>query len=164
MTIRFDQEYRLDLGIDPEAVCRRVVEYALEYIKCPYEAEVSVTFTDNASIAGVNAKYRQIERETDVLSFPMLEYETPGDFSFLEEEPFAFHPETGELLLGDIMISLDKVKEQAEQYGHSVTRELAFLTAHSMLHLFGFDHMEEQERTEMEQKQREILDALQVTR
>lgn len=164
MTIIFEQEYPLDLGIDLEGICRRVVEYALDYIKCPYEVEVSITFTDNASIAEVNARYRRIERETDVLSFPMLEYEIPGDFSFLEENPFAFHPETGELLLGDIMISLDKVKEQAEQYGHSVTRELAFLTAHSMLHLFGFDHMEDEEREEMEQKQKEILTALQITR
>lgn len=164
MTITFEHEYTLDLGIDLEAICSTVVSYALDYIKCPYEAEVSITFTDNASIAEINAEYRHIEKETDVLSFPMLSYETPGAFDFLEEEEMAFHPDTGELLLGDIIISLDKVQEQALAYGHSTKRELAFLTAHSMLHLFGFDHMEEAERIEMEQRQNEILDALGITR
>ena len=88
----------------------------------------------------------------------MTSYERPADFSDLEDrEPEAFHPETGELLLGDIIISMDKVKEQAKEYGHSCERELAFLVAHSMLHLMGYDHMEEEERLLMEEKQEEIL-------
>ena len=75
-----------------------------------------------------------------------------------------FHPETGELMLGDIMISIDRVEEQAKEFGHSVERELGFLTAHSMLHLCGYDHMEEDERMVMEQKQREIMDQLGIYR
>ena len=90
--------------------------------------------------------------------FPMADYPVPGDFSDIEErDPDAFHPETGELILGDIIISMDKVKEQAKAYGHSNTRELAFLVAHSMLHLMGYDHMVDEERKVMEAKQEEIL-------
>lgn len=100
-----------------------------------------------------------IDRPTDVLSFPMCDFETPGDFDGLEETPEEyFNPDTGELMLGDIVISVEKVKEQAEKFGHSETRELAFLVAHSMLHLSGYDHMEDEERLDMEEKQREILE------
>ena len=91
-------------------------------------------------------------------SFPMADYDSPSDFDRLEDMASDyFNPETGELLLGDIVISVDKVKEQAEKYGHSETRELAFLVAHSMLHLCGYDHMVDEERLVMEKKQEEIL-------
>lgn len=112
----------------------------------------------------MNREFRQIDAPTDVLSFPMLEYQTPGDFSGFEEEEDSFDPESGELLLGDIVISKDKVLRQAEEYGHSPKREFAFLIAHSMLHLFGYDHMEEDERLVMEQKQREILERVGILR
>ena len=113
----------------------------------------------------MNRDYRHMDKETDVLSFPASEYPVPGDFSDIEErDPMAFHPETGELILGDIVISMDRVKEQAGDYGHSQKRELAFLVAHSMLHLMGYDHMEDGERLIMEKKQEEILDGLGYTR
>lgn len=112
----------------------------------------------------MNLEYRNIDRPTDVLSFPMLEYEMPGDFGGLEEQEDAFDPESGELLLGDIVISSDRVLAQAEEYGHSPLREYAFLIAHSMLHLFGYDHMEEEERLVMEQKQREIMEKINIPR
>ena len=136
-----------------------VIAFCLSHENFPYEAEVNLTLTDNEEIHRINLEYRQIDRPTDVLSFPMLSYEKAGDFSFLEEESEDdFNPDTGELMLGDIVISVDKVEEQAEKYGHSQNRELAFLTAHSMLHLSGYDHMEEEERLEMERMQREILE------
>jgi probable rRNA maturation factor len=95
----------------------------------------------------------------------MVQYEIPGDFSHVEEMgEGCFNPETGELLVGDIIISVDKVYEQADAYQHSVKRELAFLVAHSMLHLFGYDHMEEEERLVMESRQRELLNILGITR
>ena len=104
---------------------------------------------------------------TDVLSFPMVDYVDPGDFSHLDT-PLAktkyFNLESGELLLGDIVISVDRAREQAKEYGHSLEREIAFLTAHSMLHLMGYDHMEEKERELMEQKQEKILQDLGITR
>ena len=94
----------------------------------------------------------------------MLEYETPGDLSGIEETADAFNPETGELMLGDIVISKDRVVGQAEEYGHSVRREYAFLIAHSMLHLLGYDHMEEEERRLMEDRQRDIMEKAGIPR
>lgn len=164
MTIILEQEYDRDLGINYEKIADKVINYALDYEKCPYEAEISLTLTDNNGIHEVNKEFRQIDKPTDVLSFPLIEYETPGEFDFLEEMDECFNPETGELMLGDILISLDKVYEQANEYGHSVTREYAFLIAHSMLHLMGYDHMEENEAKIMEKKQEEILAALNIGR
>ena len=124
-----------------------------------------VLATDEGKLSDApNLEFRGIDRPTDVLSFPMLDYETPGEFDFLEERPDCFDPETGELALGDIMISKEKVVEQAEEYGHSILREYAFLIAHSMLHLTGYDHMEEEERVVMEQKQKEIMERLNILR
>ena len=165
MTITVENESGTNLDFPWEEVIRRVILGAMDYVDCPYEACVSVLLTDNEEIARINQEQRQIDSPTDVLSFPMLEYETPGDFDFLEEDCWDyFHPETGELLLGDIVISVDKVREQAEKYGHSEERELAFLTAHSMFHLFGYDHMEEEERKDMEEKQADLLTQLGITR
>ena len=94
----------------------------------------------------------------------MIDYPEPGTFDFLEEEEDCFDPESGELTLGDIVISKEKVLSQAEEYGHSPKREYAFLIAHSVLHLTGYDHMEEEERKTMERMQNEILNALNIVR
>lgn len=158
MTINIEYEAEKKLELPYETIIEEVVEASLDYEKCPYEAEVNVVLTGNEEIRRINREFRQIDNATDVLSFPMGDYETPSDFERLEEQAEDyFNPETGELLLGDIVISVDKVEEQAEKYGHSKSRELAFLVAHSMLHLCGYDHMEEEERAVMEQKQEEIL-------
>ena len=164
MTFHFEYEIEKQFDFDYEALMKRVIEQVLDYEKCPYEAEVNITITDNEEIKEINAKCRTIDRATDVLSFPMINYEVPGDFSKVEDDITNFHPESGELLLGDIMISIDKVFEQAEEYGHSVERELGFLTAHSMLHLCGYDHMEEEEAKVMEQKQEAVLLKLGILR
>lgn len=164
MTINLEKEYDKDLSIDYEAIADKVINASLNYEKCPYESEISLTLTDNEGIHRINKEFRDIDRPTDVLSFPMVEYEVPGEFDFLEEADEFFNPETGELMLGDIVISLDKVEEQAGCYGHSVTREYAFLIAHSMLHLMGYDHMEENEAKVMEFKQEEILNILGIGR
>ena len=164
MTITIDYETSKKLEFDYEDYIHRVIEKAMDYEACPYEAEINVLITDNEQMRQINAENRGIDAPTDVLSFPMIEYETPADFDALEDMWEVFHPETGELLLGDIVLSVDKIKSQAEEYGHSIERELSFLVAHSMLHLFGYDHMEEDERAVMEQKQREILEQLSITR
>lgn len=165
MSFAFEQEVEVSFDFDPEELGAKVIDFCLEYMEFPYEAEVNLTLTDNAGIHAINKEFREIDRPTDVLSFPMLSYETPGDFSFLENESDDdFDPDTGEALLGDIVISVDKVKEQAESYNHSEMREYAFLIVHSMLHLFGFDHMEADEAAVMEEKQREILAGLQIFR
>lgn len=165
MTIDFENESSKDLGIELYEIAEEVISFTLDYMNCPYEAQVSLLITDNEEIHQMNLEHRQIDRPTDVLSFPMVEYETPGDFDFLEEAgDDCFEPDSGELMLGDIVISADKVIEQAAEYGHSIKREYAFLITHSMLHLMGFDHMTEEEAAEMERLQREILDELQITR
>lgn len=164
MTLLFEEEGELKLDLPCEALAVKVIETALDYVKCPYEAEVNLLLTMNEEIKEMNTNFRGIERPTDVLSFPMVDYEEPGDFSFLENTDSYFHPESGELMLGDIVISKEKVIAQADEYGHSVEREYAFLIAHSMLHLFGYDHTEEDERQLMEEKQEEILGILQILR
>lgn len=164
MTVEIETEVELELDFDHEQLIKDVINAALDYENCEYDISVNIVLTDNASIHEINKSYREIDRPTDVLSFPMISYEAPGDFSNVEDDPDNFDPDTGELMLGDIMISMDKVYEQAESYGHSRKRELGFLIAHSMLHLFGYDHMEEDERLDMERRQKEILDSINLTR
>ena len=168
MSVVIEKETEFAVDFDLEKLVCRIVDRCLEYEKCPYEAWVSVTFTDNKGIREMNNEHRNIDSATDVLSFPMIEYEKAGDFSFLEKEEAmiceCFEPETGELMLGDIIISVERAKEQAEEYGHSIEREIGFLIAHSMFHLFGYDHMEEKDREDMEKRQREVLDSLGITR
>ncbi len=166
MTINIEDESKSSLaGVDTEEIARKVIEAALDFEGCPYEAEVNLLLTDDEGIHEINLQQRGIDRPTDVLSFPMLEYDCPSDFSFVESDTEDyFNPENGELVLGDIVISTDKVIEQAEKYGHSETREYAFLIAHSMLHLFGYDHMVPEEAKIMEAKQAAILEGLGILR
>lgn len=165
MSLNIENEYG-DINIsDYDKVIYDVVIGALGFIKCPYECEVSVLLTDNDGIKEINNYQRNINAPTDVLSFPLIDYKEPGNFDIVDESICDyFNPETGELLLGDIVISIDRVYEQARSYNHSKTRELAFLTAHSMLHLFGFDHVDEAEREKMEDLQDQILNEKGYTR
>ncbi len=165
MTSYIENETEERFSFDVQEVTDKVMAAVLESENCPYEAQINLVITDNAGIREVNRQFRQTDRETDVLSFPNAEYPRPSDFSGLEEQSADyFDPDSGELLLGDIMISAEKVKEQARLYNHSEKREFAFLVAHSMLHLCGYDHMEKEEAAVMEQKQEEILKSLGITR
>lgn len=165
MSISIEKEMERAYPFSVEETIEKVITEALDYVECPYECSVNVLLTDDESIHEMNREYRDTDRATDVLSFPMLSYETPADFDFVEEDPEAYaDPESGELVLGDIVISLDRMEAQAKEYGHSVRRELAFLVAHSMLHLCGYDHIVDEERLIMEQKQEEILARLGITR
>ena len=164
MRIYLENEGDLELDLNYQEIAQRVGDAVLDYEQCPYESEVELLLTMDEEIREMNREFRDIDRATDVLSFPLIAYESPADFAFLEEDESCFDPDTGELMLGNIVISKQKVVEQAEEYGHTVEREYAFLIAHSMLHLLGYDHMEEEERAVMEKKQREILDGLGITR
>ncbi len=164
MTLYFEEEGELTLPLPCREIAEEVIETALDLTGCPYEAEVSLLLTMDVQIREMNTQFRGIERATDVLSFPMVDYPAPGEFGFLEEDEGYFNPESGELSLGDIVISKEKVISQAEEYGHSVLREYAFLIVHSMLHLTGYDHMEEDERRDMEAKQDEIMKRLDILR
>ena len=132
-------------------------ETAIELVKRGHRliAEVSVTFVDNEGIRELNKEHRDIDRETDVLSFPL------GD----DENGYEVDPDTDAIMLGDIVISLEKAKQQAEEYGHSYRREVAFLLTHSLFHLLGYDHVNsEEEEKEMFGKQDKVLDKLGITR
>ena len=165
MSLFIETEGKAEFDFDIREIAELVVNAVLEHEKCPYEAEISLLLTHNDEIHEMNLEHRGIDRATDVLSFPMLDFDHPGDFSIIDEETAdVFDPESGELMLGDIVISVDKVLEQAQEYGHSPKREYAFLIAHSMLHLCGYDHMDDEERKVMEEKQREIMEKINILR
>ncbi len=165
MTLQMDYETDTKLDADCESLARQVAEAVLAAEQFPYEAEINLVVTDNETIARVNREFRGIDSATDVLSFPMIPFARPDGYEVIEgNEIGAFNPDTGEVVLGDIMISAEKVILQASEYGHSEKREFAFLVTHSLLHLLGYDHIEDQEATEMEAKQRQILDQLGICR
>lgn len=150
----------IELSEDISSTIKLCVEKALEYENCDFDAEVSVTICDNSEIQAINLEQRGIDKPTDVLSFPMLEFDENGD---------AFDTDfdmNGDLvMLGDIVISAERAMEQAEEFGHSFRREIAFLTVHSMLHLLGYDHVtSEEDEKDMFEKQDEILNLLGITR
>lgn len=165
MTLTIENEYDQEISFDYETVARQVMDTALDQENCPYEAEVSLVLTTGEEIRRVNREFRDIDKETDVLSFPMIPFPSPVDYGIIEDmEDDCFNPDTGELLLGDIMISVPRMMEQAKSYGHSQLREFAFLVAHSMLHLLGYDHMVPEEAAVMEEKQEAVLGRLQIKR
>ena len=165
MTIFAENETDYIFPFDPIETASLVAGEVLEEENCPYETEINILITDNEGIRMYNREYRNIDRETDVLSFPNVPFELPSDFSVAEEmEADCFQPDSGELILGDIILSCDRILEQAESFGHSIRREYAFLIAHSMLHLCGYDHMEPDEASVMEEKQNHVLDRLGITR
>ena len=139
---------------------RSAVKAALEYMDFPLKSEVSVMFTDDEEIHELNRLHRGVDRPTDVLSFPLFEYDENGD---IIEDDLDFNP-NGEMILGDIVISLETASRQAQEYGHSFEREIGFLTVHSMLHLFGYDHMTPEDEEEMFGYQREILERMGLER
>ncbi|HHU71795.1 MAG TPA: rRNA maturation RNase YbeY [Clostridiales bacterium] len=165
MTFTIEYESKEKLDFDYEDLIKSVIIACLDSEDCPYEVEVSILFIDNDEIREINRDYRGIDSPTDVLSFPAVTFTSIGDFSDLEDY-YAdfFNPESGELFLGDIAISVEKAIEQANDYGHSLVREIAFLTAHSVFHLLGYDHMNEDDRLQMEAKQSQVLDKLNIIR
>ena len=133
------------------SLIKRAVVSSLDYEGFYNNAEVSVTFTDNEGIRALNSQYRGIDKETDVLSFPLTDFEGGAEPPADEQT----------VSLGDVVISLEKAREQAQTFGHSFEREVAFLCVHSMLHLLGYDHVNsEQEDAQMREKQREILEKM----
>lgn len=165
MTFYVENNTEKEFPFSIEEIFEKVAGAVLEMEACPYEVCVNLLLTDNEEIRSYNNEYRGMDKETDVLSFPNLEYEKAGVFAIAgEAEADCFDPDSGELLLGDIIISVDRIEEQAAEYGHSERREFAFLTAHSMFHLCGYDHMTESEAAVMEQKQEAVLKNLGIVR
>lgn len=159
VSIRNNQK-KFKVTKDMRDLVRSAVKAALEYMDFPLKSEVSVMFTDDEEIHELNRLHRGVDRPTDVLSFPLFEYDENGD---IIEDDLDFNP-NGEMILGDIVISLETASRQAQEYGHSFEREIGFLTVHSMLHLFGYDHMTPEDEEEMFGYQREILERMGLER
>lgn len=166
MTFYVENEYEKEFPFDINETIKIVCEKVLEIENCPFEnVLVNVLVTDNEGIREYNRQFREIDKETDVLSFPNLEFEKPGQYDIPEGfEADYIDPETDAVILGDIILSGDRINSQALDYGHSVRREFAFLVAHSMLHLSGYDHMTDDEAGIMQEKQNEVLNSLGITR
>ncbi len=148
-----------------EEIAMSVIDKVLEVEQCPYNVEVNVLLTDNKGIQEYNRQMRDIDSPTDVLSFPNLDFAEPSLFVMEPgTEADYTNPETGYIIFGDIILSVDKIISQAKEYGHSQKREYAFLIAHSMYHLCGYDHMTEEEAALMENRQEHILSLLQIRR
>lgn len=155
-----NEQDKFKVGFKLRRLVKRAISKSLEYMDFEKNSEISVVFTDNAGIHELNKLHRDIDRPTDVLSFPMLEYDENGDMI----EEFLEYGESGKLCLGDIVISLERAESQAEEYGHSFEREVGFLTVHSMLHLLGYDHIEEEDEKEMFDYQSRILEEMGLNR
>lgn len=150
------EEFTPELSLIIKNVCERVMSEE----ECDFDAQISLTLTDNENIREINNEHRSIDAPTDVLSFPMLEFDDEGQI--IDNE---FEYDDDLIMLGDIVISLEKAREQSIEFGHSFTREVAFLVAHSMLHLLGYDHVDDKEGEEiMCQKQEKVLTSLGITR
>lgn len=165
--INFWDEIKEEINEDELSLAQKVIEHILKKEGCLFDCEVNLTITNNRGIQEVNREFREMDKPTDVLSFPNCDFDAPGDFTQFEDEALyfdCFNPENDYFVLGDIMISRDKMLEQAEEYGHGITREFAFLIAHSVLHLIGYDHMEENDAKCMEEKQNAYLNELGITR
>lgn len=160
MTFNFDAEVDIDFDFNYIELYREAVLTVLNVEKCPFESTVSLMLVDDNTIKDINNSERNIDKSTDVLSFPMNTIIPPADFSSIEDDIDAFDPDTGEMLLGDIVLSKDHIISQSYEYGHSIEREYVFLIVHSMLHLIGYDHIEEDDRIIMENRQKEIMDIL----
>ncbi len=165
MTIHLEYETSIRLEVDYGKIAQQVADKVLETEEFPYEAQINLLVTDNEEIKRVNEEFRDIHAPTDVLSFPMIPFEAPAEYEVIEEGINSYvDPDTEEIVLGDIMISAEKVIAQAQEYGHSQEREFAFLVAHSMLHLLGYDHMVPEEAKVMETRQSHVLELLGITR
>lgn len=158
MTIYIENESDIKLNIPYRKIIEDSINLSLDFEKVPYECEISVTIVDDERIHEINKEFREIDRSTDVLSFPLNEFEKAADWQNFDEDKASFNYDTGELMLGDIILSAEHIIKQANEYGHTRKRELAFLVIHSILHLLGYDHITKEDEEKMFSRQRQILD------
>lgn len=161
-----NRQNKIEVTKELETVIKDVIEYTLKAEKLFIDNEVSVIFIDNEEIREINKKNRGIDKITDVLSFPMLNYpenkvfkDVYINYKFDESDLY-----DEKLVIGDVALSLEKSKQQSEEFGHSFIRECAYLTVHSILHLLGYDHMEETQKNIMRKREEEILNNFSISR
>lgn len=161
-----NRQNKIEVTNELEDLLEKIIDFALKEEKVLIDYEISLIFTDNSEIRTINNDYRKIDKETDVLSFPMLEYPKNKVYKDVYQN-YNFDDsyfDEGKLVLGDIAISLERAKEQCEEYGHSFFREVCYLSVHSILHLLGYDHMEEDEKLVMRNREEYILQEFNITR
>lgn len=161
-----NRQGKMPVDEDFEKKVEEVIRFALSEERVNRECEISVIFVDNSQIREINKETRNIDKETDVLSFPMLDYPKGKVYKDIYESYNfdASYMNEGELVLGDIVLSLEKAEEQSSEYNHSYLREACYLVVHSVLHLLGYDHMEEEEKEFMREREEVILSKLSITR
>lgn len=173
MTIYFENQIDYTFEFDYKKIADDVINKTLLHEHFMYDVEVSITLVNEDDIKEINSDYRNINKVTDVLSFPMIEYDsslskvsnrTEDMYDFIKDKVDVFNRDTREVILGDIVLCVPVIIRQASEYNHSILREYAFLIVHSMLHLLGFDHIEDDERAVMENEQKLILESLDITR
>lgn len=161
-----NRQNKIEVTDTLEDTAKKIIDYALKAEELDVKYEISLTFVDNESIREINRENRDIDKDTDVLSFPMLDYPKGKVYKEVYKD-YEFMPQDldGEnLVLGDIVLSLEKAEEQSKEYGHSFLRESCYLIIHSILHLLGYDHMEEDEKNIMRQREEDILKQFNLTR
>lgn len=156
-----NEQDKIPVDGEIENIVKLSVETAAEEFIKDVSLEISVTFTDNEGIKVINNEFRNIDKETDVLSFPQLEFDVLG---VIKPEYMPLSDMYPNVMLGDIVLSLEKAESQAQEFGHSFLREVSYLTVHSMLHLFGFDHIVDEDKLIMREKEEEIMSKIGLTR
>lgn len=161
-----NRQDKIEVNKELEETIMEIVQYTLKEEEVHIPCEISVIFVDNDEIREINNDMRHIDKVTDVLSFPMLEYEEHKVFKDLYLD-YNFSPadlNEGNLVLGDMALSLERALEQSVDYGHSFLREVCYLVVHSILHLLGYDHMEEEDKVVMRKREEEILNRFNINR
>jgi len=161
-----NRQDKIEVTKQLETVIKEVIEYTLKEENLIIDNEVSVIFIDNEEIRKINLKHRGIDKVTDVLSFPMLNYPENKVFKdvYVNYEFDQSDLYDDMLVIGDVAISLEKSMQQSKEFGHSFIRECAYLTVHSILHLLGYDHMEEVQKNIMRKREEEILNNFKISR
>lgn len=166
MTLIMEQDNIPEFDFDVFATAEETIKTALFLAGFKRESEVSLSFVSKEEIKELNRDYRGIDSVTDVLSFPLIDFGPSREYEKVLSlnEADSINPDTGEIMLGDIVVCEEKIVSQAKEYGHSVKREFAFLVCHSTLHLIGFDHIDEDDQKDMEAMQKKIMEELSITR
>lgn len=161
-----DRQDKIEVSEEFIKNIEEVCNFTLKEEKVDVDYQVSLLFVDNEEIKEINAETRNIDKETDVLSFPMLDYDKDKVFKdmYIGYEFDETYMDGEELVLGDMVLSLEKALEQSKEYNHSYQREVSYLVVHSILHLLGYDHMEEEEKIKMRKREEEILNKLNIRR
>lgn len=161
-----DRQENIEIKNELFNIIENIVKHTLENEGVNEEYEISIIFVDNVLIRELNKKYRNIDKETDVLSFPMINYPEKKVFKevFYNCKLDETYYDNGMLIIGDIALSMEKAKEQSLEFGHSLEREVCYLLIHSILHLLGYDHIEEEDKIRMRNREEEILNIFNITR